>query len=277
MASLIDIRRRIRAVKSIQQITQGDEDGRRVEAAARAGARDRRPALRRVAPRRARERRGARREARHPLLARQRGFETETSCSSSSRRDKGLAGAFNTNVNRAVGALLREKSREEVRLLPVGKKAVRLLEAAVDPDRRVVSGHLLPARVRAREGDRRDPLGEVRLRGDRLGVRRLQRVQVDHGAGRARRPAPSDRADGDEYRGAGDRLSLRAGPRRDPRASPSAVSSSSRSSRCSSSPTRPKIARADDRDGLVDEERRRHDRFADADYNARDRRGSRRN
>ncbi len=37
--------------------------------------------------------------------------------------DKGLAGAFNANVHRAVGALLREKSWKEVTLLPIGKKA----------------------------------------------------------------------------------------------------------------------------------------------------------
>lgn len=37
--------------------------------------------------------------------------------------DKGLAGAFNANVHRAVGALIRENSWKEVTLLPIGKKA----------------------------------------------------------------------------------------------------------------------------------------------------------
>jgi F-type H+-transporting ATPase subunit gamma len=38
--------------------------------------------------------------------------------------DRGLAGAFNSNVNRAVLQLLAEKSWESVTLLPIGKKAV---------------------------------------------------------------------------------------------------------------------------------------------------------
>jgi F-type H+-transporting ATPase subunit gamma len=39
--------------------------------------------------------------------------------------DKGLCGAFNTNINRAVTALLGEKTNwEKVTLLPVGKKAL---------------------------------------------------------------------------------------------------------------------------------------------------------
>ena len=38
MPSLIDLRRRVRSVKNTQQITEGDENGRRVEAAPRPAA-----------------------------------------------------------------------------------------------------------------------------------------------------------------------------------------------------------------------------------------------
>src|SRR5688572_6330780 len=61
-------------------------------------------------------------EARHPLLATR---EERRVALLVVEGDKGLAGAFNANVNRAVTALLAEqKGWESVTLLPIGKKAL---------------------------------------------------------------------------------------------------------------------------------------------------------
>ena len=120
MASLIDIRRRLRSVRNIQQITRAMKmvaaaKLRRSQdrvIAARPYAASLRDVLANVSARV--------REARHPLLAER---DEKKVLLMVVAGDKGLAGAFNANVNRAVGALLREKSWEEVTLLPVGKKA----------------------------------------------------------------------------------------------------------------------------------------------------------
>src|SRR5512141_3372028 len=106
MASLIDIRRRLRSLKNTQQITRAMKmvaaaKLRRAQdraIAARPYARALREVLASVSARVA--------EARHPLLA-----------SREERRvvlivvagDKGLAGAFNANIQRAAMALLAEK------------------------------------------------------------------------------------------------------------------------------------------------------------------------
>jgi F-type H+-transporting ATPase subunit gamma len=122
MASLIDIRRRLRSVKSTQQITKA----MKMVAAAKL--------------RRAQERVvGARPyaalltdvlasvtahagELTHPLLASR---EEKRVLVLVVAGDRGLAGAFNTNVNRATTQLLAAHPEwSEVRLLPVGKKAV---------------------------------------------------------------------------------------------------------------------------------------------------------
>ena len=122
MASLIDIRRRLRSVKNTQQITKAMKmvsaaKLRRAQdrvVAARPYAKALRDVLASVSSRAA--------EDAHPLLA-----------SRDEKRvvllvvagDKGLAGAFNTNVQRAVTALLAERSGwESVTILPIGKKAL---------------------------------------------------------------------------------------------------------------------------------------------------------
>jgi F-type H+-transporting ATPase subunit gamma len=121
MASLIDIRRRLRSVKNIQQITRAMK---MVAAAKLRRSQDRviaaRPyasalkdVLANVSSRV--------REIKHPLLAERDEKKVLVMVVAG---DKGLAGAFNTNVNRAVGALLREKHWEEATLVTVGKKAV---------------------------------------------------------------------------------------------------------------------------------------------------------
>jgi F-type H+-transporting ATPase subunit gamma len=122
MASLIDIRRRLRSVKSTQQITKA----MKMVAAAKL--------------RRAQERIvGARPYAKllsnvlgsvtahageltHPLLAVR---EEKRVIVVVVAGDRGLCGAFNTNVHRATAHLLATHPEwKEIRILPVGKKAV---------------------------------------------------------------------------------------------------------------------------------------------------------
>lgn len=121
MASLIDIRRRLKSVKNTQQITRAMK---MVSAAKLRRAQDRviaaRPyakALREVLASVS----SRVKEAQHPLLASR---EEKRVVLLVLEGDKGLAGAFNANVNRAVAALLAEKREwESVTLLPIGKKA----------------------------------------------------------------------------------------------------------------------------------------------------------
>lgn len=122
MPSLIDIRRRLRSVKNTQQITKAMK---MVSAAKLRRAQDRviaaRPyakALRDVLTS-VSSRVG---EARHPLLATR---DEKRIVLLVVAGDKGLAGAFNANVQRAVAALLAErKGWESIVILPIGKKAV---------------------------------------------------------------------------------------------------------------------------------------------------------
>lgn len=122
MASLIDIRRRLRSVKSTQQITKAMK---MVAAAKLRRAQDRvvgaRPyakllseVLASVAAHSG--------EVTHPLLAVR---EEKRVVVLVVAGDRGLAGAFNTNVNRATAVLLAAHPEwTDVRLLPIGKKAV---------------------------------------------------------------------------------------------------------------------------------------------------------
>lgn len=128
MANLIDIRRRIRSVKNTQQITKAVK---MVAAAKLRRSQDRaiatRPyastleaTLRAVAARIAPREDGA---PLHPLLATRDEKNVVLVVVSG---DKGLAGGFNTNVNRAVAAFLREapgRGIASVGLVVLGKKA----------------------------------------------------------------------------------------------------------------------------------------------------------
>ena len=121
MASLIDIRRRLRSVKNTQQITKAMK---MVAAARLRRAQDRAIAARPYARilREVLASVSARvRDLNHPLLAEREEKRVAVLVVSG---DRGLAGAFNSNVNRAVLQLLAEKSWESVTLLPIGKKAV---------------------------------------------------------------------------------------------------------------------------------------------------------
>jgi F-type H+-transporting ATPase subunit gamma len=128
MANLIDIRRRIRSVKNTQQITKAVK---MVAASKLRRSQDRAVAsrpyaaaleviLRSVASRVPPREDGA---PLHPLLATR---EEKSVLLLVVSGDKGLAGGFNTNVNRAVATFLREaKGRgvASVRLVTLGKKA----------------------------------------------------------------------------------------------------------------------------------------------------------
>jgi F-type H+-transporting ATPase subunit gamma len=122
MASLNDIRRRLKSVKNSQQITRAMK---LVAAAKLRRAQDRviaarpyskalRDVLKSVAARAS--------AAKNPLLEVR---EEKRVVVLVVAGDKGLCGAFNTNINRAVTALLGEKtSWEKVTLMPIGKKAL---------------------------------------------------------------------------------------------------------------------------------------------------------
>ena len=128
MANLIDIRRRIRSVKNTQQITKAVK---MVAASKLRRSQDRaiatRPyastleaTLRAVASHVAPREDGA---PLHPLLATREEKNVVLVVVSG---DKGLAGGFNTNVNRAAAAFLREapgRGVEKVGIVALGKKA----------------------------------------------------------------------------------------------------------------------------------------------------------
>jgi F-type H+-transporting ATPase subunit gamma len=122
MASLIDIRRRLRSVKSTQQITKA----MKMVAAAKlrraqdrvVGARPYASLLKHVLAS-VTAKVGA---AEHPLLAVRPEKRVIVVVVAG---DRGLCGAFNTNVHRATAHLLAAHPEwTEVRLLPVGRKAV---------------------------------------------------------------------------------------------------------------------------------------------------------
>jgi F-type H+-transporting ATPase subunit gamma len=121
VASLIDIRRRLKSVRNMRQITRAMK---MVSAARLRRAQDRAIAARPYAKalREVLASVSSRvKEAQHPLLATR---EEHKIALLVVEGDKGLAGAFNANVNRAVAALLAEKKEwESVSILPIGKKA----------------------------------------------------------------------------------------------------------------------------------------------------------
>ncbi len=121
MPSTIDIRRRIRSVKNTQQITKAMKmvaaaKLRRAQEriyAARPYAAGLREVLQSVVSRVDPDK--------HPLLAPREQERNVLVVVVSS--DKGLAGAFNANVLKATMNLIRERSWENVELLPIGRKA----------------------------------------------------------------------------------------------------------------------------------------------------------
>jgi F-type H+-transporting ATPase subunit gamma len=122
MASLIDIRRRLRSVKSTQQITKAMK---MVAAAKLRRAQDRVVGARPYAALLGNVLASVRAHAgdvQHPLLAER---EEKSVLLMVVAGDRGLCGAFNTNVNRATTHLIAAHPEwTEVRILPVGRKAV---------------------------------------------------------------------------------------------------------------------------------------------------------
>jgi F-type H+-transporting ATPase subunit gamma len=122
MASLIDIRRRLRSVRSTQQITRAMK---MVAAAKLRRAQERvigaRPYAKEIADLLASvsRRPGV---AKHPLLEAR---EERRVIVMVVAGDRGLCGAFNTNVHRATTHLIESHPEwQEIRILPAGKKAV---------------------------------------------------------------------------------------------------------------------------------------------------------
>lgn len=120
MATLLDFRRRIRSVRNTQQITRA----MKFVAAARL-----RRAQEKVFAARpyARLMQGVLRSAMarvesptHPLMARRPEERVLVLVLSG---DRGLCGAFNTNVIRKAVELLRERSQQTLEVIPIGKKA----------------------------------------------------------------------------------------------------------------------------------------------------------
>jgi F-type H+-transporting ATPase subunit gamma len=119
---LIDMRRRIRAVKSTQQITKAMKmvaasKLRRAQErvlATRPFARQARRVLASIASRVD--------EHAHPLLARRPGVESGSTLLLVITSDRGLCGSFNTNVLKAVGGFLRENQGRPIALGLIGRK-----------------------------------------------------------------------------------------------------------------------------------------------------------
>jgi len=120
MASLLDMRRRIKSVKNTQQITKAMK---MVAAAKLKRAQDRVTAARPFAQKMSEVLGGlgakVADEFSHPLLD-ARGDEKYLIVLVSA--DKGLAGAFNANVIKATQAFLKENSAKSAEMIPVGRK-----------------------------------------------------------------------------------------------------------------------------------------------------------
>ena len=122
MPSLIDMRRRLRAVKNTQQITKAlkmvaaSKLRRAAErvVATRPFAIQARRVLASIATRVD--------QAHHPLLANRPGVKTGKTMLIVMSSDRGLCGSFNTNIVKAVGVYLRGNAGREVALGLVGKK-----------------------------------------------------------------------------------------------------------------------------------------------------------
>ena len=134
MPSTIDIRRRIRSVKNIQQITKAMK---MVAAAKLRRAQERMMAARPYA--------AALRQvlasvasrvdmSKHPLL--QEHEQENKVLLLVVTADRGLCGAFNTNVLRAAQNAVAEKGWQEVHLLPIGRKAFDFFKRRPLPIRR---------------------------------------------------------------------------------------------------------------------------------------------
>ena len=219
MPSLLDIRRRIRAVKSTQQITKAMKmvAASRLRRAqeriqqARPFATEMRRVLNSLASRVD--------PSAHPLLDERRAPKAGgKALLFVITADRGLCGSFNTNVIKAAGTFITET--------PGGKSRSDWSAGAAATTSRGAASRCATSRstcsrssVRPRAGDRRRRDRGVHRRPGRQRLPRLQRVQVGDVAARRRRAAAADPARGvrrgarpRRRRGrAADRLPVRAG------------------------------------------------------------------
>jgi F-type H+-transporting ATPase subunit gamma len=127
MPSLIDMRRRVRAVKSTQQITKAMKmvaasKLRRAHekvVATRPYAREARRVLESIAARVD--------QTSHPLLTRRPGADDGPALLIVMTSDRGLCGSFNTNIIKTTGAFLRQHGPRAVSLGLVGRKGRDML------------------------------------------------------------------------------------------------------------------------------------------------------
>jgi F-type H+-transporting ATPase subunit gamma len=127
MPSLIDMRRRVRAVKSTQQITKAMKmvaasKLRRAHekvVATRPYAREARRVLESIAARVD--------QTSHPLLTRRPGADDGPALLIVMTSDRGLCGSFNTNIIKTTGAFLRQHGARAVSLGLVGRKGRDML------------------------------------------------------------------------------------------------------------------------------------------------------
>ena len=127
MPSLIDMRRRIRAVKSTQQITKAMK---MVAASKLRRAQERVMSARPFAEEVERVRVSVASrvdQTQHPLLQRRPGAETGPTLVIAITSDRGLCGGFNQNVVKAVGAFIRAHPSRPISLGLVGRKGRDLL------------------------------------------------------------------------------------------------------------------------------------------------------
>ena len=127
MPSLIDMRRRIRAVKSTQQITKAMKmvaasKLRRAQEkviATRPFSREARRVMASIASRVD--------QTSHPLLTKRPGAETGSTMLIVITGDRGLCGSFNTNIIKAAGTFLRENMNRPISFGLVGRKGRDML------------------------------------------------------------------------------------------------------------------------------------------------------
>ena len=127
MPSLIDMRRRVRAVKSTQQITKAMKmvaasKLRRAQervVATRPFAREARRVLESIAARVD--------QTTHPLLTRRPGADDGATMLIVITSDRGLCGSFNTNIIKTTGTFLREHAGRPISLGLVGRKGRDML------------------------------------------------------------------------------------------------------------------------------------------------------
>jgi hypothetical protein len=177
MPSLIDIRRRIRSVKNTQQITKAMK---MVSAAKLRRAQDRVIAAR---PYGSMLRNAGQCGA---AVAGRRRRRQESAAGAAARKrillvlvtsDKGLAGAFNTNLIKAAQRFIAEHPDASVTLVLIGRKGrdfFRKRGAKVVSDHINMAGKLVYADVAAIAGKVMEPLSQRR---DRRGLPDLQRIQ----------------------------------------------------------------------------------------------------